>query len=184
MCSEIKRLKELSECKHLMKTDRDAIIWALERLGESVEKEQKETKAKYSDDDYKLAEWMDARVKKITKSDKVTNLKAWANTIRIMTEVDGRTHKEITDMFDWCNRDQFWFRNIMSPDKLRAQWDKLTLQRDSKPMQKAEKSAQSQLIARANSGELYQTNQNFYFRDGKKWDCAADYFAGKPPIEE
>lgn len=34
MKSEIKRLTDLSQCKHLMKTDRDAIQWALEQLGE------------------------------------------------------------------------------------------------------------------------------------------------------
>ncbi len=37
MCSEIKRLKLLSECQHLNKTDRDAIKWALESLGEGKE---------------------------------------------------------------------------------------------------------------------------------------------------
>lgn len=34
MSKELKRLKELSECKHLMKADRDAIAWALNALGD------------------------------------------------------------------------------------------------------------------------------------------------------
>ena len=37
MSKELKRLKELSQCKHLMKSDRDAIVWALKALGDEPE---------------------------------------------------------------------------------------------------------------------------------------------------
>lgn len=184
MRSEIKKLKEMSESTMISKSYRDAIKWALGELGDVEQKKETDTKAKYSEDDHKLAEWMDARVKKITKSDKKTNLKSWANTIRLMVEVDKRTHKEITDLFDWCNKHQFWFKNVLSPDKLRQQWEKLSLDRgDSKPIHTQQKSAQQSLIERANSGELYQTTQDYYLApNGKKYVCAMDYHAGKDPI--
>lgn len=32
MCKEIKRIRDLSQCKHLSKTDRDCLAWALQKL--------------------------------------------------------------------------------------------------------------------------------------------------------
>lgn len=37
MSKELKRLKELSQCKHLVKADRDAIVWAMATLGDKPE---------------------------------------------------------------------------------------------------------------------------------------------------
>lgn len=51
----------------------------------------------------------------------------WANDIRLMRGQDGRTHRQICEMFGRVNRDAFWCRNILSPGKLRQQWDKLSL---------------------------------------------------------
>ncbi|OBU09832.1 helix-turn-helix domain-containing protein [Morganella psychrotolerans] len=51
----------------------------------------------------------------------------WANEIRLMCGQDGRTHRQICEMFGRVNRDAFWCRNILSPGKLREQWDKLSL---------------------------------------------------------
>lgn len=51
----------------------------------------------------------------------------WANDIRLMRGQDGRTHRQICEMFGRVNRDAFWCRNILSPGKLREQWDKLSL---------------------------------------------------------
>ncbi|MEM8171510.1 helix-turn-helix domain-containing protein [Morganella morganii] len=51
----------------------------------------------------------------------------WANDVRLMRGQDGRTHRQICEMFGRVNRDSFWCRNILSPGKLREQWDKLSL---------------------------------------------------------
>jgi hypothetical protein len=48
-----------------------------------------------------------------------------------MREQDGRTHADIIDLFRWSNADSFWRQNILSPSKLRQQWDKLTIQRNN-----------------------------------------------------
>ena len=52
-------------------------------------------------------------------------MEKWANTIRLMREVDGRTLQDIGAAFDWANKDSFWSSNILSPEKLRKQYDKL-----------------------------------------------------------
>ena len=53
----------------------------------------------------------------------------WANTIRLMRLQDKRTHYEICELFKWANEDDFWQENILSPSKLRKQWDPLTTKR-------------------------------------------------------
>lgn len=62
---------------------------------------------------------------------KRANLDAWANDVRLMRERDNRTHDQILDLFAWANDDSFWRANILSPAKLRKQWDHLTAKRNS-----------------------------------------------------
>lgn len=81
-------------------------------------------------DDLRCAEWMLA-LRDITKpSLKKPNMAGWANDIRLMRQLDGRTHKEICELFKWACKDSFWYKNILSPAKLRAKWDTLTLHRE------------------------------------------------------
>ncbi|EEB1684204.1 helix-turn-helix domain-containing protein, partial [Salmonella enterica] len=58
---------------------------------------------------------------------KEPNWTAWANEIRLMCAQDGRTHKQICEMYSRVSRDPFWCRNILSPSKLREKWDELSL---------------------------------------------------------
>lgn len=46
-----------------------------------------------------------------------------------MRERDGRTRREIADLFAWANADGFWQANILSPGKLREKWDQLVIRR-------------------------------------------------------
>lgn len=41
MCKEIKRLTELSNCRHLSKTDRDAVTWAIQQIEPSIVEPEK-----------------------------------------------------------------------------------------------------------------------------------------------
>jgi len=81
-------------------------------------------------EDLQCAEWMLA-LRNITKpSMKKPNLTTWANDIRMMRQLDGRTHREICQLFKWAAQDSFWHKNILSPAKLRKQWDTLVLHRE------------------------------------------------------
>lgn len=58
---------------------------------------------------------------------KEPDMTLWANEIRLMCSADGRTHKQICELFVRANRDTFWCKNILSPSKLREKWDDLTI---------------------------------------------------------
>lgn len=84
---------------------------------------------KFSHEDSQCAEWIYGLIHQMNPGHKKPNLEKWANTIRLMRERDGKTHREICELFKWANQDEFWRTNILSPEKLRKQWDKLTIRR-------------------------------------------------------
>ena len=91
-------------------------------------KQIKESENKFSDDDMKAALFLFAKIKQLIPKSKKPNLDNWANTIRLMRERDGRTHKEICEVFKFANNHTFWQSNILSPDKLRKKFDTIELQ--------------------------------------------------------
>lgn len=54
------------------------------------------------------------------------NKKTWAEDVRKLREIDGIDHNEMARVFSWANSDSFWSSNILSPSKLRKQWDQLS----------------------------------------------------------
>ena len=58
---------------------------------------------------------------------KKPSLQAWARDIDLMMRVDKRSVEDIQAMISWCQRDNFWQGNILSPKKLRDKFDQLTV---------------------------------------------------------
>ncbi|SWB32525.1 Bacteriophage replication protein O [Klebsiella pneumoniae] len=90
-------------------------------------------------EDLRVAEWIFSRVRMINPTCKAPDMTAWSNTVRLMRQIDNRSHQDICAMYDWASKDSFWHRNILSPDALRKQWDKLTMQRSAPGVQVAGK---------------------------------------------
>jgi hypothetical protein len=86
-------------------------------------------KTKFSDADLETAKWMFRLIRGLNPGYKEPNFDKWANSVRLMRERDKATDEEIRDLFQWANNDGFWRTNILCPDKLREQWDKLTTQK-------------------------------------------------------
>lgn len=86
--------------------------------------------------DRKCAIELYEKVLVVVPSARKPNILDWGNDIRLMREVDGRTHEEIQQLFLWANHDPFWGTNILSPRKLREKWNTLSAQR-SRPPKKA-----------------------------------------------
>lgn len=90
-----------------------------------------------SQEDLKCAEWIWGEIVRLYEKAAETDGElakprepswaAWANDVRLMCSQDGRTHRQICQMFRRVQGDPFWCRNILSPSKLREKWDDLVL---------------------------------------------------------
>jgi len=92
-----------------------------------IEEKRREEK-RYTEGDMATAKSIFQSIQEMNPKHKKPNFNTWANTVRLMKERDGHSHKEILDLFRWANNDDFWRKNILSPTTLRKQWDKLTIQ--------------------------------------------------------
>lgn len=92
-------------------------------------------------EDLESAKWMFKRIQVINPTQKAPKWFDWANDIRLMREIDGRTHEQICALFDWASRDSFWHKNILSTKSLRKHFDTLTVKSKENPHKKSKVSA-------------------------------------------
>lgn len=64
------------------------------------------------------------------------NWDQWAEDIRKLRELDKRTEQQIEFIIRWSQSDDFWKRNILSPGKLRKQFNTLVVQAKAKSQPK------------------------------------------------
>lgn len=88
------------------------------------------TQQKFADDsvEMQLAMHLFAKIKENNPDHKEltdSQKQKWADSIRLMIERDNRSPKQIKNMIDWCQADEFWQQNILSTAKLRKQYDKM-----------------------------------------------------------
>lgn len=106
----------------------------IDKIKEEVNQENHPVQAKpkplpkFEANDLLFAEEMYKRLLVLNPNHKKPNLESWASEIRITREQDSRTLDDLWNAFDWANKDSFWCKNILSPKKLREQFDKLCLQ--------------------------------------------------------
>lgn len=53
------------------------------------------------------------------------NIDNWANAIRVMLNEDEREYDKVLKVIRWAQADNFWWKNIMSPESLRRHYDQL-----------------------------------------------------------
>jgi hypothetical protein len=82
-------------------------------------------------EDLKLAEFLLGLIRERIPDHRDPNWGEWCTDIRRMRERDGRTRHDIAALFRWASGHEFWHRNILSPAKLRKQWDRLKLDRNA-----------------------------------------------------
>ena len=88
-------------------------------------------KYSFSPDDMRTAEWIFELLKKLNPEFKVKSMDNWANCVRLMRERDGKTHRDICELFQWANQDPFWSLNILSPSSLREKWIQLSMKKQA-----------------------------------------------------
>ncbi|WP_052039319.1 hypothetical protein [Latilactobacillus sakei] len=107
-----------------------------DRLGKDSKKNSCKSPTYNADNlNYKAAVYFWEKIQDVFPKAKKPNLQNWANDVRLMHEQDKRSYDEIKAVIDWVNQDDFWVGNILSPKKLRKQYDALTIQmtRKGKP---------------------------------------------------
>lgn len=75
----------------------------------------------------RLAELLLEKILSRNPNFKKPDLQAWAKDIDRMIRLDNRTPEDIRRVIEWCQADTFWQNNILSPGKLRKQFDQLAL---------------------------------------------------------
>jgi len=95
-----------------------------------VQPEAKPSKYKFDSYQMEFAVWMHGQLLIQNPNFKKPNLESWANTLRLMLEVDKRDAVKVGEVFTWANQDDFWSSNILSPASLRKQFDKLIVKLD------------------------------------------------------
>lgn len=98
----------------------------------SLSKQKKQEK--FTEDDLQCAEWLinlrsQAFTSKGMAKPKDPQVRKWANDVRMMREIDGRTHREICELFKWVCETGRELEFCQSANKLRSKWDELQLKR-------------------------------------------------------
>lgn len=64
---------------------------------------------------------------------KAATVQKWSSEIEKLNRLDKQDWAAIEKVIEWCQQDNFWKGNILSADKLRQQWPKLTAKMVTSP---------------------------------------------------
>ena len=78
-------------------------------------------------DEVRLAEVLLSLIQSRNKDFKKPNIQSWAKDINSIFRIDNRPIDEAERIIRWCQSDNFWQNNILSPAKLRKQYDQLKM---------------------------------------------------------
>lgn len=98
----------------------------------NVKKEKNEKKLKTISHKFSISDMDNAKLLLYLMQEnnpevKTPNLDKWADDMRLIRERDKREDKHIKWLIRWAQDNDFWSSNILSPIKLRKQWDQLVL---------------------------------------------------------
>jgi hypothetical protein len=77
--------------------------------------------------EYRLAAYLFGYIKKNNENVKEPNFQKWAKQFDYILRIDRRELDEVKQLVKFCQTDSFWYKNILSPEKLRKQYDRLLL---------------------------------------------------------
>lgn len=143
-------LKEFSEvCQINFRGLRDKLQGFTRRTSNSKETHSKETQKKgislyqkklkkakekeLNTEPYRLAKLLYDLIREQNPAWHVKpNWEQWADDIEKLNRIDGRTWEQIEWMIRWAQNDDFWHKNILSPNKLRKQFNRLCVEAKGK----------------------------------------------------
>ncbi|MBH5316713.1 hypothetical protein I6N90_02675 [Paenibacillus sp. GSMTC-2017] len=81
---------------------------------------------------YRMAVFLFSKITEWTGSLKQPDFQHWADDFRKIYEIDKRETEQVKAVIEWVTTDTFWRRNILSPGKLRKQFDRLVIEMENK----------------------------------------------------
>lgn len=101
-----------------------------------------------------------AKIREKKPDFKEPNKEAWIKEFDRLLRIDGRQKERVKAVIDWIPKNDFWFRNILSPSKLREKFDRLEL--ECVEFQKRE--VENQFV-KPNQETFYATKKKY----GQEW---------------
>lgn len=91
----------------------------------NVKNEKKNNLFVETSNEFQLSKYLFELIRKNNPKAKEPNFQTWSKQFDLMIRVDKRDVQEIKDLINWSQNDSFWYKNILSPQKLRKQYDQL-----------------------------------------------------------
>lgn len=83
--------------------------------------------------EYRLSKYLFEHIRRNNSKTKKPNYQSWSKQFDFIIRIDRRDIEEIKKVINWCQNDSFWCSNILSPTKLRAQYDQLVVKMNKEP---------------------------------------------------
>jgi len=88
--------------------------------------------------EYRLSEFLFSHMRKNNPDCKAPNLQTWSGHIDKLIRLDKKKPDDIKLVIIWCQKDDFWRKNILSTSKLREKYDQLKINMKKEPSKKSE----------------------------------------------
>jgi len=75
--------------------------------------------------EYRASNYLFEKILDRNPSNRKPDINSWALHIDYMIRIDNRTPKQIADVIDWSQQDDFWQNNILSTKSLRRNYDQM-----------------------------------------------------------
>ena len=92
-----------------------------------VKESNKEKTFSFDSDEYKLSTCLWTYIKNNNKEAREPNFDKWSKQFDSILRIDKRKIEDVKILIKFTQQDEFWYKNILSPDKLRKHFEKLTL---------------------------------------------------------
>lgn len=79
-------------------------------------------------DEYRLSTYLWNYIKNNNGQAKEPNMQKWSKSFDLILRLDNRSIEDIKEKIVFSQKNEFWYKNILSPDKLRKHYETLTLQ--------------------------------------------------------
>jgi hypothetical protein len=95
----------------------------------STEENRPNSRPDFTDDsrEMKAAKYLFSKIRENNAGAKEPTWQQWAREFDRIFRIDGRDTNDVRVVIDWSQADPFWLTNILSPAKLRKQYDRLKL---------------------------------------------------------